>query len=115
VGLATWLSLIPGGGQLYTGQPLKAAVFFLGTTGLFAVTFNIPAVTDLVVGWWRPRGGFMVLLSLLLQMVSLLLFVGTFLAALTFWYGSAHDARLIARQRNGLPAKQGGRWWLLHR
>jgi len=114
VRLATWLSAVPGLGQLYNRQPKKALVFLAGVLGLFLVTLNIPGATGALLAWWKPRGSAMVLLSLLVQMVSLLVFITTFLLALTFWYDAMHDARRIAQERNG-ERQPGGRWWLFHR
>ena len=114
VKLATWLSAVPGLGQLYNRQPKRAAVFLLGVVGLFYLTLNIPGVTDELLAWWKPRGSAMVLLSLLVQMLSLLIFMSTFFLALTFWYDAMHDARRTAQERNG-ERQPGGRWWLFHR
>src|SRR6202035_3622873 len=96
VRLATWLSAIPGLGQLYNRQPKKAAIFLLGVVGLFVLTLNIPGATGELVA-----------------LFSLLVFMITFLLALTFWYDAMHDARRIAQERNG-QRKPGGRWWLFH-
>ncbi|GAC1481376.1 MAG: hypothetical protein PVSMB9_06630 [Candidatus Dormibacteria bacterium] len=112
--LATWLSIIPGLGQLYNRELRKAAIFLLGVVGLFYVTLSIPGATDQLIVWWKPHGSTMVMLSLFLKMLSLLLFITTFLLALTFWYDAMHDARATAQERNGLR-KKGGRWWLFHR
>ena len=114
VRLATWLSLIPGVGQVYNRQPKKAAIFLLGVIGLFLLTLNIPGATGELLAFWKPRGSAMVLLSLLLEMISLLVFIATFLAALTLWYDAMHDARRTAQERNG-QRQPGGRWWLFHR
>ena len=114
VRLATWLSAIPGLGQLYNRQPRKAAIFLLGVVGLFVVTLNIPGATGELLALWRPRGSAMVVLSLLLQILSLLLFMATFFLALTAWYDAMHDARRTAQEINGERAP-GGRWWLFHR
>lgn len=114
VRLATWLSAIPGLGQLYNRQPKKAAIFLLGAVGLFLLTLNIPGATGELLAWWKPRGSVMVLLSLLVEMLSLLVFMSTFLLALTFWYDAMHDARRTAQERNG-EREPGGRWWLFHR
>jgi hypothetical protein len=114
VRLATWLSAIPGLGQLYNRQPRKAVIFLLGVIGLFYVTLSIPGATGELLGWWQPRGSTMVMLSLLVEILSLLLFITTFLLALTFWYDAMHDARLTAQERNG-ERRPGGRWWLFHR
>jgi hypothetical protein len=114
VRLATWLSLIPGLGQLYNRQPKKAAIFLLAVAGLFLVTLNIPGATAELLAFWRPRGSAMVMLSLFLQILSLLLFMATFFLALTAWYDAMHDARRTAQERNG-ERQPGGRWWLFHR
>ena len=114
VSLATWLSAIPGLGQLYNRQPKKAAVFLLGVVGLFLLTLNIPGATGELLAFWKPRGSTMVLLSLLVELLSLLVFMGVFFAALTFWYDAMHDARRTAQERNG-ERDPGGRWWLFHR
>lgn len=114
VRLATWLSVVPGLGQLYNRQPRKAAIFLLGVVGLFYVTLSIPGATAELLAWWKPRGSVMVILSLLVEIFSLLLFMTTFLLALTFWYDAMHDARLSAQERNG-ERPPGGRWWLFHR
>ena len=114
VRLATWLSALPGLGQLYNRQPRKALIFLFGVVGLFLLTLNIPGATAELLAFWKPRGSAMVLLSLLVEMVSLLVFISTFLLALTLWYDAMHDARRTAQERNG-ERQPGGRWWLFHR
>ncbi len=114
VRLATWLSALPGLGQLYNRQPKKALIFLFGVVGLFLVTLNIPGATGELLALWKPRGSAMVLLSLLVEMLSLLVFISTFLLALTLWYDAMHDARRTAQERNG-ERNPGGRWWLFHR
>jgi hypothetical protein len=114
VRLATWLSIIPGLGQVYNRQLKKAGVFFLGVVALLYLTLSIPGATDQVIVWWKPRGSTMVVLSLLVKMLSLMVFISTFLLMLTLWYDAMHDARATAQEINGTrPA--GGRWWLFHR
>ncbi len=114
VRLATWLSIVPGLGQLYNRQPKKAAIFLIGVIGLFLLTLNIPGATGELLALWKPRGSAVVLLSLLVEMLSLLVFISTFLLALTLWYDAMHDARRTAQERNG-ERNPGGRWWLFHR
>jgi len=53
-------------------------------------------------------------LSLIVEMFSLLVFIGIFLCALTFWYASMHDARISALEISG-EREPGGRWWLFRR
>jgi len=114
VRLATWLSLIPGLGQLYNRQPKRAAAFLLAVVALFVVTLNIPGATAELLGVWKPRGNAMVMLSLLVEMLSLLLFMATFLLGLIAWYDAMHDARRTAQEING-SRNPTGRWWLFHR
>ena len=114
VRLATWLSVIPGLGQLYNRQPKRAALFLLGVVALFVLTLNIPGATAELLAFWRPRGNGMVMLSLLVEMLSLLLFMATFLLGLIVWYDAMHDARRTAQEINGLRDPT-GRWWLFHR
>ena len=114
VRLATWLSAVPGLGQVYNREPLKALIFLLAVILSFVVTLNIPGATAELLAWWKPRGSAMVLLSLFVEMLSLLLFMGTFLLGLTIWYDAMHDARRTAQEVNGDRAS-GGRWWLFHR
>ena len=114
VKLATWLSVVPGLAQLYNRQPRKAGIFLLGVVGFFFITLNIPGITAELLMLWKPRGSFMVLLSLLLQMLSLLVFMTTFLLALIVWYDAMHDARRTAQEING-EREPAGRWWWFHR
>jgi len=93
---------------------MKALIFLFGVVGLFLVTLNIPGATGELLAFWKPRGSAMVLLSLLLEMISLLVSMATFLLALTLWYDAMHDARRTAQERNG-QRQPGGRWWLFHR
>jgi arabinogalactan oligomer / maltooligosaccharide transport system permease protein len=114
VRVATWLSLIPGLGQLYNRQPKRAAAFLLAVVALFVITLNIPGATAELLGVWRPRGNPMVMLSLLVEMLSLLLFMATFLLGLIAWYDAMHDARRTAQEINGMRNPT-GRWWWFHR
>jgi len=86
----------------------------LGVVSLFVITLNIPGATGELLALWRPRGSVMVGLSLFVQILSLLLFMGIFLLGLTAWYDAMHDARRTAQEINGERAP-GGRWWLFHR
>jgi len=114
VRLATWLSVVPGLGQLYNRQPKRAAIFLLSVVALFFLTLNIPGATAELLAFWKPRGNVMVMLSLLVEMVSLLLFMATFLLGLIVWYDAMHDARRTAQEINGMRNPT-GRWWLFHR
>lgn len=114
VKLATTLGLIPGLGQLYNRQPAKAATFFFGVPVLFILSLSLVEATHVLLEWWRPRGAFMVVLSLFLQLISLLLFIGVFCAGLILWYGGLHDARASAQERGG-EREPGGRWWWFRR
>jgi hypothetical protein len=111
VRLATWLSAVPGLGQLYNRQPAKAGIFLLAVAGLFLITLNIPGVTGSLLAWWMPRNS---AIWLTVQMFSVIVFMATFLLALTVWYDAMHDARRTAQVING-ERQPGGRWWLFHR
>lgn len=111
VRLATWLSIVPGLGQLYNRQPKRAASFFVAVVGLFLVTLNIPGATGQMLSLWVPRN---IVLWLSIQMFSVLIFMTTFFLALLAWYDAMHDARRTAQERNG-ERQPGGRWWLFHR
>src|SRR5438874_2514748 len=81
----------------------------------------VPALVQLINLTRDPGAGdfFFVLIwavctLLLVEMLSLLVFITTFLLALTFWYDAMHDARRTAQERNG-EGQPGGRWWLFHR
>lgn len=167
--MATWLSVVPGLGQIYNRQPKKAAIFFFAVITLLVVTLNIPGVTSQLIGSGKPRdsvigpatvsaitydpnrgarvatltyadggkryiiapAGLTVgqrvvsgpdagggtgyqLISLLLEMLSLLLLMTTFLFGLIFWYDAMHDARRTAQEING-ERQPAGRWWWFHR
>jgi len=114
VRLATWLSVVPGLGQLYNRQPKRGAAFLLTVLAMFFITLNIPGATAELLALWKPRGSAMVLFSLLVEMLSLLLFMATFLLGLIVWYDAMHDARRSAQEINGSRAPA-GRWWLFHR
>jgi arabinogalactan oligomer/maltooligosaccharide transport system permease protein len=114
VRLASWLSIIPGLGQFYNRQPKKAGIFLLAVVGLFLFTLNIPGATGQLLAFWKPRGSVMVLLSLFVEILSLLIFMTTFLLALIFWYDAMHDAQRTAQELNG-ERQPGGRWWWFHR
>ena len=114
VKLATWFSIVPGLGQLYNRQPKRAVAFLGSVVLLFLITLNIPGATAEFLAFWKPRGSGMVLLSLFLEMLSLLVFMTTFLLALTAWYDAMHDARRTAQELNG-ERQPAGRWWLFHR
>jgi TM2 domain-containing membrane protein YozV len=105
---------VPGLGQLYNREPGKGLIFLAAVILSFVVTLNIPGATAELLAWWKPRGSAMVLLSLLIEMLSLLIFMGTFLLGLTIWYDAMHDARRTAQEANG-DRLAGGRWWLFHR
>jgi TM2 domain-containing membrane protein YozV len=105
---------VPGLGQLYNREPAKALIFLIAVIAAFVITLNIPGATAELLAWWKPRGSAMVLVSLFVEMLSLLLFMSTFLLGLILWYDAMHDARRRAQEVNG-ERQPGGRWWLFHR
>ncbi|HEY6377854.1 MAG TPA: hypothetical protein VI316_01610 [Candidatus Dormibacteraeota bacterium] len=110
--LAAALSVVPGGGQLYNGEPGKAAFFLLGTLASMG-----PAILLITSG---ERLGTSLLnahrftLFLLFAFASIVVFLALFLLGLTLWASAVVDARRSAQERNaGAPPGEGGRWWLL--
>jgi hypothetical protein len=89
-GVAAGLSIIPGLGQLYTGQPRKALWY------LFWTVFTIgPAVLLIMAG--QSIGHSLLThgsgaLFLLIALVSVFAFIGLFLAGLFIWASSIIDA-----------------------
>ncbi len=87
---AVILSIVPGLGQLYNGQPRKALYFLLST----ALTIG-PAVLLITEG---QTVGHALLTSnsgalfLLVALVSVFAFIGLFLAGLFLWASAAIDA-----------------------
>jgi len=106
--VATGLSLIPGLGQLYNGQPRKA-VYFL----IFTLLTIGPAILLITEGQnvghgllTRHSDG----LFLIFALVSVLLFIGLFLTGLFAWASSAIDAWQSAKAlRSGNVEAAAGR------
>jgi len=106
--LAAALSVVPGLGQLYNLQPVKAAFFLLAT--VFTVG---PAVLLITAG---ERVGTTLLhrgdgaAFLLLALGSVIAFLALFLLGLSFWASAVVDARRSAVEitERRLSA---GRWW----
>jgi arabinogalactan oligomer/maltooligosaccharide transport system permease protein len=108
--LAASLSVVPGGGQLYNGQPRKAAVFFVATLATIG-----PAILLITTG---ERLGTNLLnshrftLFLLLAFASIVVFLALFLLGLAFWASSVVDARRSAEELNAaVHDPNAGRWW----
>jgi arabinogalactan oligomer/maltooligosaccharide transport system permease protein len=108
--VAAGLSIIPGVGQLYNGQPRKAAYFLLTT--FFAVG---PAVALIMTG---ERLGSALLdrraftAFLLLAFGSIIIFLALFCLGLAFWASAVVDARRSAIELNeGRPPTE--RWRFL--
>jgi hypothetical protein len=95
--VAVGLSVVPGLGQLYNGQPRKASFFLLGTL----LTLG-PAVLLIMFGERIGRalidaGASAVFL--LVAFLSVLIFLVLFVTGLFLWASSATDARRTARAR----------------
>ncbi len=93
--VATGLSLIPGLGQLYNGQPRKAVYYFV-----FTLLTIGPAILLITAGQaighgllTRHSDG----LFLIVALLSVLVFIGLFLTGLFAWGSSAIDAWLSAK------------------
>ena len=95
--IAVGLCLVPGLGQLYNGQPRKAAFFLVGT--LLALG---PAVVLIMFG---EDVGHALITSgasavfLLVAFLSVLVFLVLFVTGLFLWASAVTDARRTARAR----------------
>ncbi len=108
--LAGWLSIVPGLGQLYNGQPARAVTVLGGTLGLFALAFaSVEGPNALLLA---IRAG--ALLTVVVGLVGVLLFLTFLLAAMTTWYIGFHDALVTARDLQACRPSS-GRWWFFHR
>jgi hypothetical protein len=110
--IAAALSIVPGAGQLYNGQPGKAVFYALAT--LFTIG---PAIVLITFGE-RIGSGLLEHQSfatfLLLALGSVLLFLLTFVLGLYFWASAVVDARYSARElSDGVPGAD-NRWWFFH-
>jgi hypothetical protein len=110
--IAAALSIVPGAGQIYNGQPRKAVFYGLAT--LFTIG---PAVLLITFG---ERFGSSLLqhqsfaIFLLLALGSVLLFLLAFVLGLYFWASALVDARYSARELSaGVPGAD-NRWWFFH-
>lgn len=110
--IAAGLSLVPGAGQLYNGQPRKAVFYALATL----LTIG-PAVLLITFGE-RIGSGLLQQKSfatfLLLALGSVLLFLLVFVLGLYFWASAVVDAWYSARELSaGTPGAE-NRWWFFH-
>lgn len=110
--IAAALSIVPGAGQVYNGQPRKALFY-----GLATVLTIGPAVLLITFG---ERIGSSLLQHqsfatfLLLALGSVLLFLLVFILGLYFWASAVVDARYSARELSaGVPGAD-NRWWFFH-
>ena len=101
--LAAGLSVVPGGGQLYTGQPRKAAYYFLGT-GVLLLASAALIVNAVGFGHDLIAGG-AVTGALLLALGAIVAFLGLLIAGLFLWASAAVDAYQSAREirAGGVP------------
>lgn len=110
--IAAALSIVPGAGQLYNGQPRKALFYALATL----LTIG-PAVVLITFGE-RIGSGLLEHQSfatfLLLALGSVLLFLLTFVLGLYFWASAVVDARYSARELSDGVSGADNRWWFFH-
>lgn len=107
--VAAALSVLPGLGQLYNGQPVKAALYFSATL----LTMG-PAVLLITNG---ERIGHALLSSrafavfFIVAFVSVLLFLALFVLGLFLWASAAVDARRSAEAIGAGRADEAARSW----
>jgi hypothetical protein len=100
--LAAGLSVLPGLGQLATGQPRKALHYFLWT--LVPLTGSL-ALLIAAIGFGQGLiAGGSVALAMLLALAAIAIFLFLFVLGLFVWASAAVDAHLSAREiRAGAP------------
>lgn len=105
--IAAGLSVIPGLGQLYNGQPRKALFFLAGTV------FTIgPALVLLVVGesfGHSLLGGSHVAPFFIVAFGSVLVFLVLFVLGLFVWASAGADARRTAKAMGKRDAAEAAR------
>jgi hypothetical protein len=92
--LAAWLSFLPGLGQLYNGQPVKASLYLFGTL----LTLG-PAVLLITKGEGIGHDlldAHAYVLFFVVAFVSVLVFLALFVLGLFIWASAAVDARRSA-------------------
>lgn len=107
--VAAGLSLVPGLGQLYNSQPLKALFFLLGTgvtiaPALVLITIGERVGRELLVG--GHYAGF-----LLFSFGSILVFLALLVLGLFLWASAVSDARRTAQTPTLGEDSSGRRWW----
>lgn len=108
--LSAGLSLIPGLGQLVTGQPGKALHYFLWT--LVPIAGSL-ALLIVAVGFGHGLiAGGAVWLAMLLAGLVILVFLALFVLGLFVWASAAVDAHQSAREiRAGSPPARERRYF----
>ena len=107
--VAAALSVLPGLGQLYNGQPVKAALYFFATV----LTLG-PAVLLITNG---ERIGHALLSArayavfFVVAFVSVLVFLALFVLGLFLWASAAVDARRSAEAIAAGRAEEAARSW----
>jgi hypothetical protein len=94
VRVAAWLSVVPGLGQLYNGQPVKACLYLFGT--LLSIG---PSVVLITKGEGVGHGllsAHAYVLFFVIAFVSVLVFLALFVLGLFIWASAAVDARRSA-------------------
>jgi arabinogalactan oligomer/maltooligosaccharide transport system permease protein len=107
--VAAWLSVVPGLGQLYNGQVVKAALYFGGSLLTLA-----PAVVLIT----RGEGIGHTLLSahayavfFLVAFASVLVFLALFVIGLFIWASAVVDARRSAEAMSAGRADEAAQNW----
>ena len=104
--LAAGLSVVPGLGQLCTGQPRKALHYLLGSLLPLAASLAL-LVASIGAGRGLIAGG-AVVWAMLLALVAVLLFLVLFVLGLYSWASAAVDAYRSATEirSGGEPARE---------
>lgn len=97
--LAAALSLVPGLGQLYTGQARKAPYYFLWSVLLLGAAFTL-MVLAIGLGHSLIAGG-SVAIAMLLALGAIVVFLVLLICGLFVWASAAVDAFQDAQQIRG--------------
>ena len=106
--VAAALCVVPGLGQLYNGQPAKAAFFLLATVFTIGPSVLLITAGERLGTALLHRGAGTAFL--LLALGSVVAFLALFLLGLSFWASAVVDARRSAIEITEQRLST-GRWW----
>lgn len=102
--LAAALSVLPGGGQLYNGQPAKARYYFTWTLGCLAADVLFFLGGSALGRQWIADGR--LVMAMVFGMLAMLVFIGLLVYGLFIWGSAVVDATAASREivESGTPS-----------